>query len=134
MPVPVQPSPYLDLLKKVMIFSIILAGTALILFFLLPSNFITPALFFLFPLFISVTLITAYILIRESGNRFIRFLNTYMIITVVKLFLYVAVLVVYVMLNRKDLVPFSIAFMLFYFLYTIFEVIWLVGFSKQSRS
>jgi hypothetical protein len=117
-----------------MIFSVILAIAGLILFFMLPAKFITPALFFLFPFIISVTLITSYILIRESGGRFIRFLNIYMIITIVKLFLYFAVLVVYIMLNKKDLLPFSITFMVLYLLYTIFEVIWLVRFSKRSRS
>ena len=131
---PAKSSPYIDLLRQVMIFSVILATAGLILFFMLPAKFITPALFFLFPFFISVTLITSYILIRESGGRFIRFLNIYMIITIVKLFLYFAVLVVYIMLNKKDLLPFSITFMVLYLLYTIFEVIWLVRFSKQSRS
>lgn len=131
---PKRTSHYLDLLKQVMIFSFLLALAAVICKIVLPSRFISPALFFLFPFFISVTLITAYILIRASGGRFMRFLNIYMIITLIKLFLFIGVLVAYILLNRGDLLPFAGSFMILYFLYTIFEVVWLVRFSKESRT
>jgi hypothetical protein len=98
----------------------------------LPSEFITPTLPFLIPFFISVTLISTYLLIRSSQKKFIKYLNVYLLTTVVRLFLYVAVMVTYILLNKPDLFPFSITFFILYLCYTIFEVVWLVSFSKTG--
>jgi len=127
-------SVYLSLLKRLLIFSLILGSVAAVLFFLLPSKFITPTLPFLIPFFIAVTLINAYLLIRSSQKKFIKYLNVYLLTTVVRLFLYVAVMVIYILLNKPDLIPFSITFFILYLFYTIFEVVWLVSFSKTGKT
>ena len=126
-------SVYLSLLKRLLIFSLILGAIAAVLYFLLPSKFITPALPFLFPFFIAVTLISSYLLIRSSQKKFIKYLNVYLLTTVVRLFLYVAVMVTYILLNKPDILPFSISFFILYLCYTIFEVVWLVSFSNTGR-
>lgn len=127
-------SVYLSLLKRLLIFSLILGSVAALLFFLLPSKFITPVLPFLFPFFIAVTLISSYLLIRSSEKRFIRYLNVYLLTTIIRLFLYIAVMVTYILLNKPDILPFSISFFILYLCYTVFEVVWLVSFSKTGRS
>jgi len=126
-------SVYLSLLKRLLIFSLILGSIAAVLFFLLPSKFITPTLPFLFSFFIAVTLISTYLLIISSQKKFIKYLNIYLLTTVVRLFLYVAVMVTYILLNKPDLLPFSISFFILYLCYTVFEVVWLVSFSKTGR-
>jgi hypothetical protein len=127
-------SVYLTLLKRLLIFSLILGSIAVVLFFLLPSKFITPMLPFLFPFFIAVTLISSYILIRSLQKKFIKYLNVYLLTTVVRLFLYVGVMVTYILLNKPDLFPFSISFFILYLCYTVFEVVWLVSFPKDDPS
>jgi hypothetical protein len=99
----------------------------------LPSKLITPALPFLFPFFISVTLISSYLLIRSSQKKFIKYLNVYLLTTVSRLFLYIAVMVTYILLNKTDILPFSISFLILYLCYTIFEVVWLVSYPKTGR-
>jgi hypothetical protein len=126
-------SVYLSLLKKLLFFSLMLGSIATVLFFVLPSKLITPALPFLFPFFISVTLISSYLLIRSSQKKFIKYLNVYLLTTVSRLFLYIAVMVTYIMLNRADILPFSISFLILYLCYTIFEVVWLVSFSRVDK-
>jgi hypothetical protein len=127
-------SVYLSLLKQLLIYSLLLASIAMVLFFLLPHAYITPLLFFLFPFFLSVTLLSSFILIKSAQKKFIRFLNTYMLITIIRLFLYVAVMVTYILLNRKDIIPFSLTFLILYLAYTVFEVVWMVSFSKKGQS
>jgi hypothetical protein len=127
-------SVYLSLLKRLMICSLIPVSVAVVMFFLLPAHYITPTLPFLFPFFISVTLISSYILIKSSQKKFIRYLNVYLLTTVVRLFLYMAVMVTYILLNKQDVLPFSISFFLLYLFYTVFEVVWLVSFSKKGQS
>jgi hypothetical protein len=127
-------SVYLSLLKRLMVFSLVPGAIAALLYFLLPSEFITPALPFLFPFFIAVTLITSYLLIRSAQKRFLRYMNVYLLTTGIKLFLYLAVMITYILLNKSDIIPFSISFFILYLCYTIFEVVWLVSFSKTGQS
>jgi hypothetical protein len=126
-------SVYLSLLKRLLIFSLILGSIAALLFFLLPAKFITPMLPFLFPFFIAVTLISSYLLIRSSQKKFIKYLNVYLLTTVIRLFLYIAVMVTYILLNKNDILPFTISFFILYLFYTVFEVVWMVSFSKPGR-
>jgi hypothetical protein len=121
---------YIDFLRKVIIFSVILSFIATGLLFLLPKTYFTPALPYLFIFFLSVTLISYYILIQAAQHKFIRFLNYYLLTTTVKLLLFIAVLITYIMLNRKDAVPFALSFFILYLCYTIFEVVMIVGYSK----
>lgn len=127
-------SVYLSLLKRLLIFSLILGSVTALLFFLLPEKCISPTLPFLFIFFIAVTLVSSYILIRSSQKKFIRYLNVYLLTTVIKLFLYIAIMITYILLNKADILPFSISFFILYLCYTIFEVVWLVSFSKTGRS
>jgi hypothetical protein len=127
-------SVYLSLLKRLLIFSLILGSIAALLFFLLPAKFITPMLPFLFPFFIAVTLISSYLLIRSTQKKLIKYLNVYLLTTVVRLFLYIAVMVTYLLLNKNDILPFTISFFILYLCYTVFEVVWLVSFSKTGQS
>jgi hypothetical protein len=120
-------SVYLSLSKQLLFFSLILGSVVAFLFFLLPKKFISPTLPFLFIFFIAVTLVSSYILIRSSQKKFIRYLNVYLLTTVIKLFLYIGVMITYIVLNKADILPFSISFFILYLCYTIFEVVWLVG-------
>jgi hypothetical protein len=126
-------SVYLSLLKRLVIFSLILGSVAAVLYFILPEKFITPTLPFLFPFFLAVTLISSYLLIRSSQKKFIKYLNVYLLTTVIRLFLYIAVMVTYILLNKNDILPFTISFFILYLFYTVFEVVWLVSFSKTGQ-
>ena len=125
-------SVYLSFLKRLLIFSLIPGSIAAVLYFSLPAKFITPVLPFLFLFFIAVTLINAYILLRSSQKKFIKYLNAYLLTTVLKLFLFTGVIIIYVLFNKADLIPFTLSFFILYLCYTIFEVVWLVSFSKTS--
>ena len=121
---------YLDFLRRLIIFSVILSFVAFGAALILPRNYMTPVLPYLYLFFIAVTLISYYILIRAANLKFIRFLNYYLLLTVIKLFLFIAVLVIYLMLNKNDAVPFVLSFFLLYLCYTIFEVIEIISYSK----
>ena len=126
-------SPFLDFLKRLLLFSIIPGMIASGLYFILPSKFITPALPFLFAFFIAATLTGYYFLMRSVEKKFIRFLNAYLLYTTVKLILYSTVMIVYIFLHKQDALPFGITFFLLYLCYTIFEVVSLVSYSKRGE-
>jgi hypothetical protein len=120
--------------KRLIIFSLMQGAAAGVLYLILPAKAITPAMPFLFFFFTAVTFLNYWILIRSTARKFIRFVNYYLLSTTVKLLLFIGVLVGYILLNRADAVPFGISFFILYLLYTIFEVIELIRYSKEFRS
>ncbi|HKK11144.1 MAG TPA: hypothetical protein VJ939_09915 [Bacteroidales bacterium] len=85
----------------------------------------------LIPYFIIISAIVHYYLLKssEKGNPR-KFVTRFMGTTTIKLMIYLATMLVYVLLNRESALQFVIAFFVFYLVYTIFEV---VLFLKQSR-
>jgi len=119
--------------RNLVVFSAVLGLVILILFLILPRHYFTPSLPFSFFFFFLVTLAGYYILIRATQKRFIRFLNVYLLTTVIKLIVFIGVLVLYMMLNQKDAVPFALWFFLLYLGFTFFEVYYLISYSKTLQ-
>ncbi len=121
---------FLPFARKLGIFSLLLAVVILILYFLLPRNFFTPALPVLFFFFLLMTLAGYLVLVRATRQKFIRFLNYYLLSVIIKLVIFIGVLVLYLMFNKKDAVPFGLWFFILYVLFTLFEVSSLLAYSK----
>ncbi len=115
-------------------FSAIIASIALLISWLLPDPYITPALPLLIPFFMAVTYITFRFLEKSLAQKFIRFLNTYLLSVIVKLFLYVTIMVTYAWLYRVDAVPFLLAFFALYLVYTIYEAVAIIRISRKPGS
>ena len=126
-------SGYLTFLRRILVFSIVLGLFATGIGFLAPSRYITPTLPWLFVFFIAVTLAGYYFILRSVNTKFIRFINSYLLVTVVKLFLFIGVIFLYLFHNRQDAAPFAISFFVLYLCYMIFEVVNLVSFFKSSQ-
>ena len=124
---------FIPFLKKLFIFTFILGIFAAFVYLFLPSGYITPALPFLFIFYLSITIIGYYILIKAAQKKFIRFLNSYLLTTIIKLLILITVLVVYIMLNKEDALPFGMAFFILYLCYTFFEVIMILSYSKDLQ-
>lgn len=125
-------NPYnINFLRRLLIYSAIVAAVTFALRLLLPHSYFSPTLPFLILFFLAVTFLSFVFLSRAFSKKFIRFVNTYLLVTIVKLFVYAVVMIAYVLLNRYDTVPFMIAFLLLYLCYTIFEVVFIVGITRQ---
>lgn len=108
---------------RIIVFSVIVAGLSLLFQWIWPQ-WATPALPFIVLFFFVITLFTMFIVLRdEDGRDGKKFVSSYMLSRVVKLFSCLLFLVLYVFLNRKDAIRFAIAFLVIYFLYAIFEII-----------
>ena len=57
-----------------------------------------------------------------------------MLATAAKLFLYIAVMIIYALINKKDAVPFLLNFFILYLVYTIFEVTQIIRLTKPPTS
>ncbi|MGA3012668.1 MAG: hypothetical protein ABSD71_01405 [Bacteroidales bacterium] len=124
-------SEYLIFLRRILIFSIILGLLAKGITFLIPSHYITPTLPWLFLFFIAVTLIGYYFILRSAKSKFIRFINSYLLVTVVKLFVFIGVIFLYLLNNKEDAAAFALSFFVLYLCFMIFEVVNLVSYFKS---
>ena len=108
---------------RIIVFTVILAGLSVLFQWLFPQ-FVTPALPFILLFFFLITLFTMYIVLRskdpQDGKKFV---SSYMISRTVKILSCLIFLFLYIFLNKKDSIRVAITFMVFYFLYAIFEII-----------
>lgn len=124
-------SDYIKFLKQILIFSLPVGLAAAVIALVAPARWISPTLPFLIFFFISITLLSYYFLLKAIDQRFLRFVNTYLLITLIKLVIYVAVMVIYLLLNLSDALPFIFSFLTLYLIYTVFEVVKIVGKTKK---
>jgi Na+/melibiose symporter-like transporter len=113
---------YLDFLKKLLIFTIILAVAGYFLTYVLPEKFISPILPALFVFFFCATGTIHYILLRISIKRPNSFINYFMLLTFGKLIFYLTLILVYALINRDNAVSFILSFAALYLFFTAFEV------------
>lgn len=107
---------------------------SLALFFILPHTWISPSLPFLFVFYYACSLISYILLDRSIQKRINSFVSVFMLTTAVKLFLYVAVMIIYAIVNRKDAIAFLMNFFVLYLVYTVYEVIKIVSLTRSSSS
>ena len=118
-------------LLRLLYFSIFIGLILTAIFFLVSSRFIT-VWFPMLLLFFYVTTSAGYFfLIRSAQKQFIKFVNYYLLITALKLFLFIGIIFFYCLLNKLDAVSFVASFFFLYLCYSVFEVIYLVSYSKS---
>jgi hypothetical protein len=118
--------------KRLLLLTFATGIMAMTFFFILPHNWVSPSLPFLFVFYYACSLISYILLDRSIGKKVNRFISVYMLTTAVKLFLYVAVMIIYAFVNPKDAVSFLLNFFVLYLVYTVFEVIQIVSLTKSS--
>ena len=127
-------SRYIDFLRRLLLFSAVVAVVVMILRFAGPARFFSPALPFLLFFFLSTTLLSYYFILRSMEQKFIRFVNTYLLTIIVKLVVYIALIFVYVFRFRSDAVAFLGGFFIMYLAYTVFEVIIIVNETRRPKN
>jgi hypothetical protein len=114
---------YIDFLKRLFIYTFLLAVVGFMAAYFFPQKYITPTLPYLFFFFFSVTLIVHLILLNVSQKKTSGFINFFMLLTFGKLLFFLTIILVYALLNRSDAVRFIISFFILYVFYTAFEVV-----------
>lgn len=114
---------------KLSIFSVIAFA---IIYFLQQTSYFNSSLYWLVWLFFICSTLFIHIILtkaaQQSGQQFIR---TFMGLTAIKLFGYLIIIVVYAFLRKQSALPFTLCFLLMYFLYSAFEVITLYKYLRK---
>lgn len=109
-------------LKRIAIYTIIIALLQYLASTQLDSKWVSNAWPFIIMFFLSFTIIMHRYLLKSTEGNPKKFVFAFLMITTVKILLYLAIILVYVLLNKADAVAFIIAFFVNYFLFTGFEL------------
>ena len=108
---------------RIIVFSAVIAALTVIFQWLCPA-YATPALPFIVLFFFVITLTTIYIVLRNTtGTDGRKFVSSYMLSRIIKIFSCLIFLVLYLLLNKNASLRFAIACLVIYFLCSIFEVV-----------
>jgi len=80
-----------------------------------------------------VTCVSYYWVMKTVTDKPKAFMRVFMLQTTVKLLLYMACIVVYLILFRQDGVPFTLHFLVVYLIFAIFEVLSILKFVRLSK-
>ena len=112
---------------RLSIFSLGLIVIAFLLRTLLPEGSLPAVLPYLFILFFVVTLAVHWIVLKISELKPARFVSYFMLATFGKLVIYFIAVLVYVFTRKEQVLPFILSFFILYIFYTVFEVISILG-------
>jgi hypothetical protein len=119
---------------RLFIFTLLIALLGFLAFYLLPASYYSPAFPFLLVFFAAVTLIVHKIILKALDKRPAKFINYFMLTTFIKLFFFLAVMVIYALLNREDAIRFIIIYFILYLFFTVFDVVSIYQAIGRSKS
>ncbi len=96
----------------------------------LPQVYITPVYLYLLAFIYSVHFLLFGRLTKAMEDKPNRFINTYMLLNFGKLFLFIIVIATYAYMHRGDVISFAVTFLIYYVLFTAYEVTVLLKFNK----
>ena len=92
-----------------------------------------PVLPFLLVFFIVISISVHAFQLQQANNNMAKFARNNMLVTFLKLILYSAVAIIYFAFDSKNAKVFFICFMLFYLIFTVFEVTSLVRVTSENK-
>ncbi len=113
---------FIVFLKRIVVFSVIIAVLEFFLTRIIDPQWISNAWPFIILFFLSFTVLLHRQLLKSTEGNPKKFVFAFLLMTTIKILLYLAVILVYVMLNREDALGFIVVFFFNYFLFTAFEL------------
>lgn len=117
---------------KILIFSIIIFAIATALFSTVLKIWYLASYPYQILLIALVTTIGHLWVIKASGQNTRRFTTAFMASVTLKLMVYLFFMLIFLLLDRSQVIPFVLTFITFYILFTIFEVIQVLRYLKKD--
>ena len=112
----------LRFVKSAVITTILLVIVGVIFYAVAPADYYTQAFPFLLAFFMIASILVFHFMLKALEKRPARFVNTFMLTTIIKLFIYLGGMLTYALFNREEAMSFIITFFVLYIVYTIVEV------------
>ena len=122
---------FLTFFRTVIVVTILVSLASVLVFANIPSWHYPAVYPFMLGFFVLTTLLVYHLMLKALDRRPARFVNLFLLTTMLKLFAYLIFMVVYAMLNREVAIPFIVSFFLLYIIYTVVEVISLLKVNRK---
>jgi hypothetical protein len=109
-------------LKRIFIFSLLVGVLMFVGSIFLESKWVSTSWPFVLVFFLAFTAIMHRQLIKSAAVDSKKFIFTFLLMTTVKILIYLAIIVFYVMINREDALGFILVFFINYLFFTAFEL------------
>lgn len=116
---------------KMTVFTLLIFVSATILFSTVLESWLVASYPYQILLIATVTTIGHLWIVRASGQNTRKFSTAFMASVTLKLMIYLTFLLVYLLIDRSQAIPFVLTFITFYILFTIFEVLAVLDFIKK---
>jgi len=122
---------------KLFLFKVsILSVALLVIYGILINSFLKLYSFNIFPFlllyFIVITICTYFILLKTNALSQIKFINRYILLTTIRLFLNIIIIIVYLFNYKSTAIIFVITFLFLYAIYSVFEIISILSIIKKK--
>jgi hypothetical protein len=117
-------------IKTMVVATIIVIIISVIVFTNIPSWLYPPVFPYLLAFFVTANLVVYHFLLKSLENRPARFVNIFLLTTMLKLLVYMIFMVIYALLNREFARPFIVSFFILYIIYTVLEVVSILKVNK----
>ncbi len=121
-------------IKNLVIFTLIIAAIQYLVSMQIDPKWISSSWPFVILFFLAFTILMHRYLLKSTEGNPKKFVFAFLMITTVKILLYLGVILVYVLLNRVDAVAFIIIFFVNYFLFTGFELSVIMKMLNKAKS
>ncbi|HRY98874.1 MAG TPA: hypothetical protein P5550_07435 [Bacteroidales bacterium] len=119
--------------KQLLVFTLITGLAGFMLWLALPLAWRSPVYPYLVVFFFASTLLMHRLLFVKTGERLVRFINRYMMVTTLKIIAFLGIILIYALLvNPSDAIPFTVTFFVLYVAFTLFELLQLLRAGRQN--
>jgi hypothetical protein len=119
-------------LKKILILTAATAILILIAWFVVP-DMLSPVLPFVLAFFLGSSILSFSILQKKAINEPKTFITGFLAHTVIRMFVYLIIILVYGLSFRSDAVNFILGFFVLYTIFTFFEVMQFIRLTKNNK-
>jgi hypothetical protein len=116
---------------KILIFTVLIFGVGSILFATILKNYYFNVFPYLILLIATVTTIGHLWVVKASGANTMKFTTAFMASVTLKLMVYLFFMLIYLLIDRTQVISFVLTFITLYILFTVYEVIQVLGFIKK---
>jgi len=107
---------------SLLVFSLLVTGFTFLYALLAPAHWFSKGIPFIILLMLIINFLVHHFLMKALRKKPASFVITFMAASIIKLFIYLPVIAVYVYNFRKEALPFTLAFFILYMLYTGIEL------------
>ena len=123
---------YKKYVLKLFIFTILIGLIGAVLFLAFFKNYYLPVFPWLLIFFFLITFLAHIFFLIVTKRNISRFASMFMLFSMLKMLVYIIFIVIYLLINRDNTIPFLITFFSGYLLFSIFEVKSFISYQKNQ--